>query len=802
MKRFLFTLLCWLPLLAAAQSVTVPTTMDFAGLHLRLTNGGRKVLQQKVDAIRSHQASFQSRVNLADAYFPIIERVFQEEGLPLDFRFLALQESGLQGEAHSIHDAVGYWQFKRESAADFGLVMNEVVDERKHIVASSHAAAKYLQRNNVPLHNWVNALLSYNLGSGGVKPFVLPIDFDATEKEISEKTHPYVLTMLAHKLAYEPAVGQNPKPPLSFQEFPAPAGFTLVSIAQTLQADPAEMARHNRWLLTSTIPGDRIYTVMVPVVGDVQLTAIAAQQKTATTGQLLHQPKIDPQNTDYVRVNGLRALVALPGDTKESLAKRTGLKVRKFMQFNDLFAFDNIVVGQPYFVQKKRDKGEVEYHVAQPGESVATVSQKYGVRAKAIWSKNRMPRNEELRPGRILWLQHTRPREVAIEYADSKNEAALAAFERPVNRAEAAAPSATASATPATSPSSTATPTTKPAPTPKKRRADEVDPYMGSTASTVRTLEDATETLEEPESGSTATQPDSATDAATENLNELPPASVAKPTPAPKTTPAPSTPPPAAPPRGVYTGQPAKKPLPASTPVGDEPVIEESTATVAAPRSASKPASVSSSPVAKPASAAPATAATPKPAPTVMPAASSPDAPKPTAAPVMAATSAVEAVPANGLHIVQPKEGLYAVARRYGLRPADLIAWNNLSQNPSLRIGQTLRVVAASPAAEATPTPAKAVTSTGTYQPKAPTTSSASTVTLTTTPAPTVTASAAPAPTADPALATVRHKVAAGESMYAISRKYGVTIKQIMEWNSKADFNVKPGEVLVIQPTK
>ena len=183
-----------------------------------------------------------------------------------------------------------------------------------------------------------------------------------------------------------------------------------------------------------------------------------------------------------------------------------------------------------------------------------------------------------------------------------------------------------------------------------------------------------------------------------------------------------------------------------------------------------------------------------------MPATSAAVTPKPTAAPV-AATAPVEGVPANGLHVVEPKEGLYAVARRYGLRPADLIAWNNLPQNPSLRIGQTLRVVAASPVTEAVPVsaPAKAMASTDTYQPKA-LTASASTTPATTPPASTSTA--AVVPTAAPVLATVRHKVAAGESMYAISRKYGVTIKQIMEWNSKADFNVKPGEVLVVQPTK
>jgi membrane-bound lytic murein transglycosylase D len=753
MKRIVLVLLCWLPLLAAAQSVSVPATFDFAGLHLRLTEGGRRAVQQKVDALRSHPASFQARVNLADAYFPLIERVFQEEALPLDFRFLVIQESGLQGDAQSIHDAVGYWQFKRETAADFGVVMNDVVDERKHIVASSKAAAKYLKRNNQALHNWLNTLLSYNLGSGGVKPYTLPTDYNATEMPISEQTHAYILTMLAHKLAYEPAVGHNPKPLLQLQEFPAPPGLSMAGIAQSLQTDPAETARHNRWLLTPTVPTDRIYTMLVPITDPIQQTALAAQQKSATAGQLLNQPKPDPQNADYVRVNGIRALVALPGETKESMAKRANLKVRKFMQYNDLFAFDNIVVGQPYFVQKKRDKSEVEYHVAQSGESVATVSQKYGIRAKAIWAKNRMPRNEELRPGRILWLKHTRPKDVAIEYADSKNEKALAAFERP-----SAAPTPKAAAAPAAAAPASA------APAAKKRRIDETEPYRGNTASAIRELEDAVEADDAPAPSGTVTQPDSATDATTENLNELdaepaaPPVAVPAPKPAapavapapkPAATPAPVVAPAApAAPRPTAATPPARKPLPASTPVGDEPTTDdEPAAPVATPRPASKPVA----------------AAAPAAAPVATPVA----APRPLPPPLPAAGGPVEPVPANGLHTVQPKETLYAVARRYNLHPADLIVWNNLPQNPSLRLGQVLRVAPAGG-----------------------------------TPAASVAPAAAANPTAAPAAAMVRHTVAGGESMYAISRKYGVTIKQIMEWNNKADFNVKPGEVLLVQPAK
>ncbi|SNC75168.1 membrane-bound lytic murein transglycosylase D [Hymenobacter gelipurpurascens] len=720
MKRLVLFLCGLLPWLAAAQSVPVPTNLDVAGLHLRFTPAGRTAVQQKVDALRRHPASFQARVALADAYFPLIDRVFQQEGLPLDFHFLALQESGLQGDAQSIHDAVGYWQFKRESAVDFGLVMNDAVDERKHLTASSKAAAQYLLRNNKTFHNWINSLLSYNLGLTGTKPYTLPTDYDATNIEITEQTNAYILTFLAHKLAYEPAIGLNTKPPLMLQEFPAPAGRPLSVMAQAMQQDPNELAKYNRWLLAPTVPTDRVYTMLVPITDPLQLTALASQQKTAASGELLNAPQPDPENVDFVRVNGLRALIALPGDTKEILAKRGKLKMRKFMQFNDLFAFDNIVTGQPYFVQKKRDKAAVEYHVARPGESVATVSQKYGIRAKAIWSKNRMPRNEELRAGRVLWLQHTRPKNVPVEYADGNNAPALAAFERP-------------STTPAPT-------STKPA---KARRTDdEPEPYKGRTAGATRVLEDATEEQTEPASTSTTVvQPDSATDEHTENLNDLPPA------PTQPTKPAASA--------GTYAGQPAatrpaaptpKKPLPAAAPIADEPREDD---TVSEPTTA--PATSNTAPATKP---APVSAAAP------------------VATPVVPVPTVVQPVPASGLHTVEPKENLYSVARRFNLRPADIVLWNNLPQNPALRIGQILRVAA--PADMAMPaTPAAQPSA----KPQA----------------------AQPVPAATQ---TIRHTVQKGETLYSISRRYGVTPAQLQEWNSKADGGVRIGEVLLVTPTK
>jgi membrane-bound lytic murein transglycosylase D len=780
----------------------VPAELQFAGLRLRLSDGGRAAVQQKVDALRRHPGSFYARVATADAAFPIIERVLQEEGVPLDFRFLCIQESGLQGDAQSIHDAVGYWQFKREAAADFGLEVSDNVDERKHLVAATHGAAKYLLRSQRMYQNWLHTLLSYNLGPGGVKPYTLPTDAGATEMQITEQTHPYVLTFLAHKLAYESAIGTNPRPAMRLREYPAIAGQSLASLAQAIQTDPAELSKHNRWLLAAAVPPGRSYTALVPVTDSLQLLAMSVQQRQVAT-KLVTAPETDPHNAAFVTVNGLRAVVALPGESKEDLARRAGVKLRKFMQFNDLMPFDAVVVGQPYFTQKKRDKATVEYHVTQAGESLATVSQKYGVRARAIRSKNRMAANENLQPGRVLWLQHTRPRAVAVEYVQDKTGAVAAAMERPTGQPAPAAPAPVA---PAPTPAAPAPPKRKPAEA-EVSTSRPAAPQRGVVDDAPEASEDSTRTggllgkLQQPAAETADEAPADSAAAADEtvaNLNEA-----AEATPVPPANPAPA---PAKANRDLYAGQADNKQLPASSPLADEPsgadgdeepvpAVTRPVAAAPNPAPATKPAPAAATPAPTASAAVPAapksvtTAATPtapKPAATVSaapkPAPSA--APRPTPAAPAAPGPALEPgagwpVPANGLHTVQAKETLYGVARRYNLRPADLIQWNNLPPNPALQLGQVLRVT---PPAAGTAAPATAA---------APSAS---------TPKPSAPAPAKPAPAPVAAAGGVKHTVVSGDTMYSISRKYGVTPKQIMDWNGKADSNVRLGEVLTVQP--
>ena len=793
----------------AQPTSAVPAAFDVAGLHLVLTDEARQLVQQKVDGLRRHQPAFQARVDAADACFPIIDRVLREEGVPLDFRYLALQESALQGDARSVHEAVGYWQLKQETATGLGLAVNAAVDERQHLAASTRAAARYLLRNNAILHNWLNALLSYNLGSGGVKAYTLPTDADATQMAITEATSPYVLMFLAQKLAFEPYCGQNPRPALRLQEFPAVAGQTLYAQALALHVDSAALAAHNRWLLAPAVPADRPYTLIVPVGDITQAAGMVANQRLQSQGELLSLPTV-AANSAEVRINNLRALVALPGETLPDLARRANQGLGEFLKHNELTGFDAALAGRPYFLETKRDEGAVEYHVLQPGETLFDVAQKYGLRQKAIYAKNRLARTDELRPGRLLWLQHVRPREVAPEYRPLAESANLERPSAPTTSVEELVDQAREAVA---LPRGTATESGRIKIKVKVKNAD------GSETKRVITTAAGETAVPARPVPSTAAPADGwgevlATAQATAATPSVPaprraPASPAPAAPAVPATPSTEAPAPVAAPASAPAAAPGTRsvaaaarpqlpppaPAPAPAPLADEQLATEANKLPGVSTTVAAPAPRPAAPVA-PAAAAPRPVAMPQPrpvaeapaalaAPAATPAAPRPVVenaaaaapmivyrPAPTASsaakPVEAATPLPAlAAPAEASHRVEPGETVFAVSRRFHVSPATLIAINQMEPPYKLVAGQMLLLKPSDEVGAALrPRPAP--------RPAAP-------------------------PARDPAdLTPPTHTVEPGETLYSISVLYHTKVAELQALNGRAatDAGVKIGEVL------
>ncbi|HSY62357.1 MAG TPA: lytic transglycosylase domain-containing protein, partial [Cytophaga sp.] len=241
MLRIIFlSILSIAALSANAQTFTkpsVPDVIDFAGMRLELTASAKKKIEADVTMIYSSGKFLQQKIDRANLYFPIIEHVFHQEGFPEEFKYLALQESSLVSDAVSSSNAVGFWQFKKETAIEVGMMINANVDERKHISYASKGAATYLKKNNLLLDNWVYALLSYNVGPGGVKSHVKTKYIGAKNMVIDEDMHWYVIRFLAYKIAYQDLIGKANHPDYTLIEYKDIKGKSLQDISKQSKVD-------------------------------------------------------------------------------------------------------------------------------------------------------------------------------------------------------------------------------------------------------------------------------------------------------------------------------------------------------------------------------------------------------------------------------------------------------------------------------------------------------------------------------------------------------------------------------------
>jgi hypothetical protein len=136
----------------------------------RTRSAMRNRVQAEIDYLTTTgRNELQLRFDRADAHLPLMQFLFRAEGLPEDLAYLALIESGFDHTAVSEADAVGTWQFTPSTAEQFGLRTDTWVDERRDLLKSTNAAARYLKGLYRRLGSWPLALASYNTGPTRVR---------------------------------------------------------------------------------------------------------------------------------------------------------------------------------------------------------------------------------------------------------------------------------------------------------------------------------------------------------------------------------------------------------------------------------------------------------------------------------------------------------------------------------------------------------------------------------------------------------------------------------------------------------
>lgn len=720
------------------QVPQVGSKLDFAGMELHLTEQARRDIQSSVDALYRSEKHFNIMLEKVDLYLPLIEPIFEEMGVPDEFKYLVIQESALVPDAVSSSNAVGFWQFKESSATELDMRVDRQVDERMNIISSTTGAARYLLRSNAEFDNWLYTLQSYMMGQGGTSRSVDKRYYGAREMKIDGDTHWYVKKFLSHMVAFENATGRQRRNIVLYQ-YNNTGNKSLSNIAGEFGADEELLATYNKWLKTSQIPDDKVYAVVVPLNVDDSEDLLAGlepekENGPVNTGREKKQKAVShypspSAGLGIVEFNSKKGLVAREGDSVAKLADAGSLSEKRFRKYNDLEPGDRIIPGQFYYLEKKYRKAKVHEHVLQPGEDLWEISQRYGIRLNKLKQKNRLGRNEKPKPGLVLWLRYIRPRNEPAEFRKVKEtKKNLHTDAKPAVQESNAEKKLTEVKEPAVNtigevktkpvennitnysqetgskaveikeeerlavyPGQVLFPADSPAPKQKEPQAKFGKEILLIRKDTVKNLADESKIQDKNEENEAVWSEDP----------ENPVFEEEKVMPVAETEENISLP--------VREKESRQEKEEAFSPDGPVNFVEEGPGGKTAPK--------------------------------------------------------------DTVHMVQPGETLYSLSRRYSVSVQELVQWNKLPAKPVISIGQRLIITA--PAAEVS----------GQEEMNLP---------------------EADAETGDTPESKKEnqnyqyHTVSAGESMYRVARMYNVTIKDIMQWNNKENFDLKEGEELIV----
>ena len=222
-------------------------------------------------------------IKRANRYFPIMEPILKEEGIPTDFLYLAVIESTLSPRALSPAKAAGIWQIMARTGREYGLEVNNDIDERYHIEKATRAACRYLKDAYKKYGNWATVAASYNAGMGRISTELDKQLADHTfDLWLNEETSRYVFRILAMKEIFSNPSKYGYK--LKTNQLYQPIGYTLVKVdttitdlarfAQSQGISYAQLKEANPWLRTRTMPDKsrKVYYLKIPRKDDLYYT--------------------------------------------------------------------------------------------------------------------------------------------------------------------------------------------------------------------------------------------------------------------------------------------------------------------------------------------------------------------------------------------------------------------------------------------------------------------------------------------------------------------------------------------------
>ncbi len=169
--------------------------------------GDKKIEYKMKKAIKANSFAAMQTLKLhqrAEIWFPIIEPILKKYGIPEDFKYVPLIESGMKRGQYSPKGAAGLWQFMPQTGRDYGLTVNDQLDERMNVRLSTVAAAKYIRDLYKQFNSWTLTAAAYNGGEGRMKRQISKQNQDDYFKmDLNHETGKYVYSLISMKQVIE-----------------------------------------------------------------------------------------------------------------------------------------------------------------------------------------------------------------------------------------------------------------------------------------------------------------------------------------------------------------------------------------------------------------------------------------------------------------------------------------------------------------------------------------------------------------------------------------------------------------------
>jgi len=379
---------------------------------------------------------FEAGLRRSGRYLPMISKIFQEEGIPLDLAYMAHQESAFKTSAYSRAKAKGLWQFIAPTGRKYGLKRDQWVDERSDPEKATRAAAKYLKDLYAMFGDWHLAMAAYNAGEGKVMRSMNKTgasDFWALashRRALRVETKNYVPAILASmiidKSPQQYGFSVEPVSELFYERVTLDSATDLKVAADCAGISVDDLRDLNPELRTmATPPYAEGYSLKVPVgTSENFMIKYAAIPKDQRLRWIPHEVK--------------------RGETLSIVAKKYGVNVSAVMAANSIKSSHRLRPGQtliiplsgamPAKISRNQldedaptyDRGEKVYHRVRSGDTLQKIAQRYHTTVASLQQWNHLS-GSSIRPGQRLTAYYQTTAGATAAPEAPENAATLAA---------------------------------------------------------------------------------------------------------------------------------------------------------------------------------------------------------------------------------------------------------------------------------------------------------------------------------------------------------------------------------------